>query len=339
MLFLAQNSWLRYFTELSNSNNVPSDTALHAGNSSEVDFEHVLQRTIAEYGALRDHLEILERKLHKMLEIKEAKARNDYEVAKRNLALSEKEVTIVRRIMDKEKGLDDDDVTVRAERFADADDAARGGGAEADPKAEDIVIVEGEKILPHAPVHSSPRTSMHDVEHLRQRLAEEQALRNNAEELLSTSRTQQEQDLHRTRAALQTSEAARVKAENQASEEARARSMAENEVHRLRSELRLVGMDAKQNSVAFNLAGGSAAGAGSANAAERRDAWLESRTGEELQDIQNAVGRAIESYNKRRAMEAKKRKLSKRLKSGSTDVIALSRNGSTANIVPVEANA
>jgi hypothetical protein len=54
---------------------------------------------IAEYGATRDHLEILEKKLVKMLDIKEARMRSEYEIARRRLQASERENQLVREII------------------------------------------------------------------------------------------------------------------------------------------------------------------------------------------------------------------------------------------------
>ncbi|PVF92538.1 hypothetical protein CPB86DRAFT_177590 [Serendipita vermifera] len=124
-LFSAQNSWIRYFTELSTGSALSSDgshaTTRVEGADAEsgMDFEAVLQRIITEYGATKDHLEMLEKKLTKMLEIKEAKARSDYEIAKKNYALSEKETTLIRQILGREpdvegKDWEDDDATIKA---------------------------------------------------------------------------------------------------------------------------------------------------------------------------------------------------------------------------------
>jgi hypothetical protein len=79
----------------------------------ELDFDTVLQKTIAEYGATKDHLEMLEKKLAKMVEIKEAKVRSDFEVARRNLELSEKEAALVRKIVSTGNSMEDDTDTIK----------------------------------------------------------------------------------------------------------------------------------------------------------------------------------------------------------------------------------
>lgn len=116
---------MRYFTELS-TGSVASSDGSHAttkvdgaDTESGMDFEVVLQRTITEYGATKDHMDILEKKLTKMLEIKEAKARSDFEIAKKNYALSEKETTLIKQILGREpdiepKDWEDDDATIKA---------------------------------------------------------------------------------------------------------------------------------------------------------------------------------------------------------------------------------
>lgn len=110
MLFSAQNSWLRYFTELSSNSSIQNSDS-NSSNSrhgegegegegeSQFDFERVLQKTIAEYGATRDHLELLEKKLVKMLDIKEARMKSEYESARRRLLASERENKLVREII------------------------------------------------------------------------------------------------------------------------------------------------------------------------------------------------------------------------------------------------
>ncbi|KAG8785826.1 hypothetical protein FRC19_006469 [Serendipita sp. 401] len=146
MLSLAQNSWLRYFTELPTSNGLPRDgeydlnvttgsnstPEIHASSSlSSSSFDMALQQTIAEYGAARDHLEMVERKMRKMMEIKEARVKSEYELARRNLELVEKESVLVRQILSvppgaeviglddnqtEQRAKDDDEVTIRVER-------------------------------------------------------------------------------------------------------------------------------------------------------------------------------------------------------------------------------
>ncbi|KAG8828370.1 hypothetical protein FRC19_006468 [Serendipita sp. 401] len=60
---------------------------------------------------------------------------------------------------------------------------------------------------------------------------------------------------------------------------------------------------------------------------DRRDQWLDTRNPDELIELQHAVGRALESANKRmNAENVKKRKLSKRVRSPSADAIALSHH-------------
>lgn len=127
-MLAAHNSWLRYFTELSTkslitldakANDVQGDGArTSVSPDQEMDFEAALQETLAEYGATRDRLEMLEKKLEKMLEIKETKVRSDYEMARRNLELLEREGSVIRQIIagTPTKMGDDDDITVKAER-------------------------------------------------------------------------------------------------------------------------------------------------------------------------------------------------------------------------------
>jgi len=125
-MFSAHNSWLRYFTELSSTSLIPADARSTdplrgslGGGEQELDFDAALQETLAEYGATRDRLEMLEKKLEKMLEIKEAKIKSEYEVAKRNMQLLDREGTVIRQIMaasPTKMMSDDDDITVKAER-------------------------------------------------------------------------------------------------------------------------------------------------------------------------------------------------------------------------------
>jgi hypothetical protein len=116
MLLSGQDSWLRYFTELSAGYMGQADANSKRDISeAELDFDTVLQRTIAEYGATKDHMEMLEKKLAKMVEIKEAKARSDYEVAKRNLELSEKEAALVRKIVSSGNGVEGDTDTIKGD--------------------------------------------------------------------------------------------------------------------------------------------------------------------------------------------------------------------------------
>jgi hypothetical protein len=116
MLLSGQNSWLRYFTELSSGYMGQTDANSKPDLiDGELDFDTALQKTIAEYGATKDHLEMLERKLAKMVEIKEAKARSDFEVARRNLELSEKEAALVRKIVSTGNSMEDDTDTIKGD--------------------------------------------------------------------------------------------------------------------------------------------------------------------------------------------------------------------------------
>jgi len=116
MLSSGQNSWLRYFTELSSGYMAQTDASSKPDlTEGELDFDTVLQKTIAEYGVTKDHMEMLEKKLAKMVEIKEAKARNDFEVAKRNLELSEKEAALVRKIVSTGTLMEDDTDTIKGD--------------------------------------------------------------------------------------------------------------------------------------------------------------------------------------------------------------------------------
>ena len=127
MLLSGQSSWLRYFTELSSGYMGQADANSKRDiNEAELDFDTVLQRTIAEYGATKDHMEMLEKKLSKMVEIKEAKARSDYEAAKRSLELSEKEAALVRKIVSSGNGVEDDTDTIKGDEKDDRRPVSRG---------------------------------------------------------------------------------------------------------------------------------------------------------------------------------------------------------------------
>ncbi|KIM27101.1 hypothetical protein M408DRAFT_9500 [Serendipita vermifera MAFF 305830] len=324
MLISAQSSWLRYFTELSigGTSRVESGKSEPDTNEGELDFDAVLQKTIAEYGATRDHLEMLEKKLSKMIEIKEAKARNDYELAKRNLALSEKEGQLVRKILSSNNLGEDDTDTIRGK--ASKDDARPVSPRPMSP--DNQIVDDRDNELPNLSSEDHTRSLAEELEQMKQRLAEEEQARIAAENSLFVAENQAKLDTSHARITIKNEEAARAKADAAAIEQAKARYAAEQEIQRLRTELKLVGMDATQQRGGIPFATGQV---------EKRDQWLGTRSPEELQDLQGAVMKALDGGEKRRTLDGtKKRKLSKshRLKSHSTDMIGNDAIGNTVNL-------
>jgi len=165
-----------------------------------------------------------------------------------------------------------------------------------------------------------------ELEQTRQHLAEEERARVIAENTLASAETQSKLDIAHARMTLKNEQAARLKADALAVEEAQTRYAAEQEIQRLRTELKLVGMDAKVQRGGIPFATGQT---------EKRDQWLETRSPEELQELQGAVSRALEGGERRKTLDgSKKRKLSKshRFRSQSTDLVTNDAIGSTTNL-------
>jgi len=342
MLLSGQHSWLRYFTDLSSGYmGQPDGNSKRDLSDGELDFDTALQKTIAEYGATKDHLEMLEKKLSKMVEIKEAKARSDYEVAKRNLEISEKEAALVRRIVSTGSSTEDDTDTIKGDKKGDArpmspgDPLTRPLRGEAYHTSPNHRLTYGnadnDKALPDTTAEERLHALVDELEQTKLQLAEQEQARMVVENTLASEETQTKLDLAHARITLKNEQAARAKADALVAEEAKSRYAAEQEIQRLRTELKLVGMDAKVQRGGIPFA---------ASQAEKRDQWLESRSPEELQELQGAISRALEGGDRRRTLDGlKKRKLSKshRFRSQSTDVIANDAIGNTANILAGEA--
>jgi acyl transferase domain-containing protein len=140
-----------------------------------------------------------------------------------------------------------------------------------------------------------------------------------AENSLASAETQSKLDIAHARITLKNEQAARLKADTLT-------TAAEQEIQRLRTELKLVGMDAKVQRGGIPFATGQV---------EKRDQWLETRSPEELQELQGAVSRALEGGERRKTLDgSKKRKLSKshRFRSQSTDLVTNDALGSTTNL-------
>lgn len=84
--------WMKYLAEM---NAGTTGFGSLASGDHHLDFEF----TIEEYRVTKERLETLEEKISKMLQIKHAKARSEYEIAQRNLTLLEKEGDLVRKVI------------------------------------------------------------------------------------------------------------------------------------------------------------------------------------------------------------------------------------------------
>lgn len=188
------------------------------------------------------------------------------------------------------------------------------------------ITADRDKDLPEPTPADQVQGLTDELERIRQHLAAEEQARMIAENSLASAETQSKLDIAHVRMTLKNEQAARVKADALVAEEKKTRYAADQEILRLRTELKLVGMDAKVQRGGIPFAMGQV---------EKRDQWLETRSPEELQDLQGAVSRALEGGERRKTLDgSKKRKLSKsrRFRSQSTDVVNNDALGSATHL-------